>query len=436
MSLSTRITERKTVRISCTRNVNKATDVYLDSISIHELKNLLSKLIGFNTKLEELDSFIMDQYLSSDKDEDEIQAEYDNCEQYSDKINICRSLVEQKIQSLTIVNSSNNQSVLGTIDPNQRVKLNLPSITLPKFSGKSNKDEHTCQTFIDTFEQLICNYNLNDTSKFSLLEQQCTDRALAMIKTIKLSNRSYLAAKALLLDSFAEVVPQKFATIKKLQNLKLKANEDPYMFYSQFKNLIDTARDQKIDSDVYLQYFVWNALPISLQDMLVNMSQSTYPEIDQLCNLFIKASDRYVTHQNDDKKTVSSHATNLQSGPHSDNKQNKSNNAKFTKNKKLFCTFCQNENDHSSPKCTVYASVKQRKDRIAELKLCVRCLKSGHSSNNCKFQLRKCYRCNSVHWSFLCDKTTSHNKNDNSNSSSTSSNVVTNAQNDESKPSS
>ncbi len=49
-----------------------------------------------------------------------------------------------------------------------------------------------------------------------------------MIKSINLANKSYSSARVILLQSFAEVISQKFAIICKLISLKLKSDGDSF----------------------------------------------------------------------------------------------------------------------------------------------------------------------------------------------------------------
>ncbi len=103
------------------------------------------------------------------------------------------------------------------------MRLSLPAISLPEFSGNVSEDEHTCQSFLDNLENRLAPYNLNDTEKYGKLESQSRGRTLAMIKSINLFNHSYSAARVIILQDFADVIPQKFAIIRKLISLKLKS---------------------------------------------------------------------------------------------------------------------------------------------------------------------------------------------------------------------
>jgi len=79
-----------------------------------------------------------------------------------------------------------------------------------------------------------------------------------------------------------------------------------------------------------------------------------------------------------------------------------------SKSKGLYpCAFC--DGDHLNDQCSVYASLAQRKQRISEKRLCYRCLRPGHFSNQCYFD-RPCSHCNGNHNRALCNKNLAHDE--------------------------
>lgn len=400
--------ERGTLRTRCTKLYNKLDTLYINSLDINELNAKQITIQRFLKRIVELDLIILDNLRNTEED-NIIEEEEESCDDYVDKLNQCSSKVQNKIKELNNTSSLNppNQP-LGTVHASNRTKLNLPILSLPKFHADPVKDEYTCQTFVSTLEQLLKCYNLNETEMYCMLEQQCAGRAKAMINSLTLSNRSYSTAKNILLLSFAEEVPQQYSTIKKIHNLKLKSDGDPYVYYAEFTKLIETAKEQNIDNDTFIQYHIWNSIPTVMQDILINVSQKSYPKLNEIKDSFLVASSRFEAQKSTKKIqndiVVASHATHLktESGPKGNQKSttNQSSN-------KFNCCFCPTT-EHSNSKCSKYITVKDKRERIAELKLCFRCLKSGHLSRNCNFKVNgKCYKCSRFHWAFLCENVSS-----------------------------
>ena len=65
------------------------------------------------------------------------------------------------------------------------------------------------------------------------------------------------------------------------------------------------------------------------------------------------------------------------------------------------CAFCNG--NHMNEKCNMFKTVPERKMKIQELKLCFRCLRSGHFVQECRFQ-KPCVHCSGNHNRALCNK--------------------------------
>ena len=65
------------------------------------------------------------------------------------------------------------------------------------------------------------------------------------------------------------------------------------------------------------------------------------------------------------------------------------------------CEFCQEA--HAAFKCPTYVSVNQRRDKLRDLRKCMRCGRNGHYAKECRVKLT-CYGCKGNHWGALCNK--------------------------------
>lgn len=403
------------LRTLSTKLVNSLTEDCINGLRSAEAQVQANKIKSYLINFVPLNAKIMDDLIANGTDQELVDAEIKN-ESYNDKLNTCLIDLDARINALAAMQVAPPSMFIGTAHAINRSQLQLPKIPLPIFHADPSKDTYTCQNYFETIDQLLSSYGLGDQEKYSLLESHCRSRALTMIQSLSLRNRSYSTAKTILLKSFAEEVPQKFATIKKLSDLKLKSEGDPYIFYAEFTKLTETCIDQKIDRDTFIQYYIWNALPTSMQDTVIAISQSSYPKLKEIQNSFLAASSRFEASQKVKRgtvdRTVVSHATCLKT---EDNESvsdfNKSSYFGMNNNKKSICFFCPKSENHSSARCTVYDTIDKKRKRVAELHLCFKCLRSGHLGRNCSFKMTgKCHKCQRLHWSFLCNRVSATNR--------------------------
>jgi len=69
------------------------------------------------------------------------------------------------------------------------------------------------------------------------------------------------------------------------------------------------------------------------------------------------------------------------------------------------CNLCGEEGGHSFLQCTKYSSAKEKRERIRELKGCIKCGFLNHTDKNCKFKFKfSCRLCKGWHLSVLCSE--------------------------------
>jgi len=69
---------------------------------------------------------------------------------------------------------------------------------------------------------------------------------------------------------------------------------------------------------------------------------------------------------------------------------------------KAKCYFCSAQ--HSSRYCKKYPSFEERKKRVSELKLCFKCLRSGHGIAKCRSSSIECFVCKGPHLAVMCPR--------------------------------
>ena len=351
-------------------------------------------LIEMMSSVQELDNKILakqrtDQNLNNDMEDLE-----DECDAITLNIKVMISEIHIHISS-NAGNADGNQS---------RCSIDLPKLQLPEYFADGNKDVLTCRAFFDNFEHLINKYNLNELEKFNLLDRQCHGRAKAMISSLPVVSQTYSKAKDILVKAFSEEMPQKFSVVREFTELSFAWGiDDPFLFYAKIRKMSDSLKQLEIDRDLFMLYFIWNALPVRFQDILVAITNKSHPNLKEVFDKFLEAANRYQSKISLPSNNISSCATTL-------------------KTEKIDtvvkCQLCDDR--HNISKCHVYVDVEQKVNRLKELGLCLKCFKQGHFSKHCNFRTTGlCVKCKKAnHWSFLC------NFNNNNNSPNPSNNNI------------
>ena len=146
---------------------------------------------------------------------------------------------------------------------------------------------------------------------------QLKNEALTLAKSLQGDNQSYTAAKDLLTQAFASTTSQKFETINKLSNLSLPYNGNCYEFVGSLKLIRQSFDNLKITVDDILQFFVWRAMPISLQNQFISITNNNKPSLDEIEKNIFSAIERFssIKKQPDKPNEVISYAANIDYNP-------------------------------------------------------------------------------------------------------------------------
>ena len=367
--------ERTSLRQLVTKKVNKLVDL-MHGLSREELQADIDILNDYENRLKVLDSEILNiESQDPSVTVEDLQSSVDKCEEYTRKIRISvNQMIVLRNAAFSSVSTSHSSGSGGSVQADNRTRIDLPKIQLPDFWADDRKDTVTCSRFFETFEHLLKQYKLNDVEMFNLLDRQCNGRAKAMITSLNIVNQTYQKAKDILTRAFSDEMPQKYGLIRELSELRfIWGCDDPFIFYSKIKKIVNTFKEVKIDLDTMLLYFIWKGLPCKFQDIIVSITNKSHPNLNEVLDRFLEASNRYLTQIDQAPKTeknVASFATSLKSSLP----------GKVYSN----CILCS-DSSHKIAKCTKYTDAKQKLDRLKELNLCFKCLKGNHFSKNCSF---------------------------------------------------
>ena len=103
-------------------------------------------------------------------------------------------------------------------------------------------------------------FKYSDYDKFILLKQQISGRALVLLGSLESDKQGYVHAKKLLTDALASKDLRNFNTIKKISEINMKFDSDPFEYVSQMRNLTQAAESLSLEREDFLRYFFWQGL--------------------------------------------------------------------------------------------------------------------------------------------------------------------------------
>jgi hypothetical protein len=298
----------------------------------------------------------------------------------------------------TKVAATNNNQNSTAIQSHQNSKINLPVIQIPEFSGHFEK----WLSFRDVFQSLIHNNNnLNSIEKMHYLKSSLSGDALHTIENLAISGANYDEAWSLLEKRYGNERLIVQAHIRKILNspainkctaaslrqlsddvrsnlAALKALNRPVQHWD---DILVTIIPDKLDfhSNREWQGKLGNEMPDS--KTLLDFLEGRYQHVAS-----ITASSANQTSQE-------------KSGQNKSSKHQSSSNSVIIN--KQSCAFCKKTN-HSLHQCTSFLrlSTDEKLKQVISLKLCENCLRSNHSTANCKSN-NTCRDCKSRHHTLL-----------------------------------
>ena len=258
-------------------------------MSQDEYKQLLIKCETLRTELTDLDMRYSSLMLESEAWTEATYLEQALIDEgYND--NLTKYILKLKSKILNVSSSNSNTSNSN----NSNNKGILPHIELPTFDGKPE----SYNKFITSFENIFSNYKLSSCEKFSLLSKQLSGPAKKIIESLSVNNLDYDSAKTLLNEAFSNKLNQQYSVINSLCNLKLNSNAiDAFSWIGDARILEEQVRSLSIDSDIFVQYFLWNSLNDDFKKHLTAITNKTRPSLEEIVKGMFEANSRYIEDQ-------------------------------------------------------------------------------------------------------------------------------------------
>ena len=390
--LKLHVNARKHLRSQITQWHNQRSS--FGSFSSADRASTLALLKDVSCEIKDLNAKIQISKWSENKDEAELETELTACDAYKKKLAECIVLLEQA----PLVDYSVDTA---------RSLLKSPVAPLPRFQSRDGED---LDRFLVQFEETLSRFNYPDYDKLLLLKQQVSGRALVLIDSLEIDNQSYTEAKALLQKALASPEKQKFSTIKRMTDMTLPVDRDPYEYVSQMRTITESVKNLKIDVDAFLLYFFWNGLNETFRNHVVQITNKTHPNLKELNDSFFDACERYRNFKSEGKTKDLSHKKVTSFAVNMDIEDD------FKKSESVrLCSLCSKldgkESSHPLFKCTNFNNPADKVSKLEELGACVKCGLTNHNTSQCRFRFRKkCINCSGWHFSFLCTKENSKPK--------------------------
>ena len=293
--------------------------------------------------------------------------------------------------------------------------LKLPYVELPQFS---NLKGDNLSDFFRSFEAIMAKHNISEYEKFVLLKKQVSGGARALVDSLQPEQQEFKFAKELLSTAFDSTISSKEDLLRKMEDLNLRYNDDPYTFIGHMKSVISSAKTLEVTRDDILQYFVWKSMNDRFQSHLTQITNSSSPSLEEIESNIFEAAKRYVKQKNrfkdqkrprnaEDllKETSTTMAANVQH--RQETATTMATNVHQGK-PKIPCWLCKSDNknsDHAMRDCKSYITPKMKVDKLKQIKACAKCSFKNHTTPQCTYKFSSnCRNCNGEHLTHLCLK--------------------------------
>jgi len=393
------ISNRKVMRGICTKKCNNL-ELTAESLTKLEVQENLDMLKSYRKKLEQFNNQISNKIWTVVTDQAKLEHEVERCQLYDERL--LRLIAKLQMKSKEFDRLC--EPPIRNSEAASTSHLRLPMVSLPSYG---NKEGECLEQFFENFEDIVRKYNLPDYEMFLLLHQHLSGSPLTLMSSLRGSARSYMNAKSMLQHAFASTVQKRFNVVRLLTRLTWSNDRDPYEFVSAVTVAIQQFESAKIKGKHVLQFFIWEAMPMTLQREFINITNKTYPSIEEIAENIFTAVDRSINMvkrsidgaATDFKEGVHGYAANLKSGEHKMVVKTESGNSGFERGR-LKCILCNGE--HTLVKCDQYHTPREKTDRLKFLNSCIKC-GYGHKTGDCTFKFKNtCSFCNGFHFSYLC----------------------------------
>jgi hypothetical protein len=298
-----------------------------------------------------------------------------------------------------------------------RIHARLPKIEIRPFSG----DKSEWIEFWDSFSNAIDdNADLVDIDKFNYLRSFLKAEARDMLMGLSLSSLNYPIAVKLLKDKYGkkevllEHLDRKLFSLKPCESFK-----DCKSMVSEFEKICRQMEAAGVDIDDNTQ--VWRGIMVKLSKRVmarlleIKASSATWnttimrKELNKILEIEEELEENFSFAHPKQQKGNSVNSKNNKNKDKGESSANSDPTVAFATVKpqsrggksNYICKLCDGK--HTIFRCDRYKSVDDRWKRLKELKICPRCLKTGHFAKNCESNIN-CNHCQKEHRIAFCSQ--------------------------------
>ncbi|XP_076301551.1 uncharacterized protein LOC143219488 [Lasioglossum baleicum] len=321
--------------------------------------------------------------------------------EFEDSYYTCAEALE-KLQMSNVQSTSRvSDTRRNDVDDNVRGSGILPKIKLRPFDGNLIE----WQSFHDSFLSMVHeNKDLLDVQKFHYLKHSLHGEIASVIDTLNASKENYLVAWALLVKRCTQPRRIIHAHLKSLFELPSLTHDDPIALRSLINATEKHVNALKAISvpvnswNEILTYIVTSKLDkTTRREWDRSLNDEDLPKLDDLLTFLVKFSRDDAAQQVKDacetvraklparaNNKVANQERSFRSGQHS---------YVSTQEKIVKCQLCSNSHNIQNCERFLSLSVNDRFKVAKDAKLCINCLRAGHSCNKCYGgSCRKCQR--------------------------------------------
>ena len=184
----------------------------ISSISLHIRDEYVVRLSGLKAEVSELDRQFIAQSIENGHTDEQIEQHAANDEVYETKISLALSV----LRSLGVTNPVISSSARDVVISDNREKLKLPFVQLPKFSNGKGEG---VDDFFRSLESILDKHNLSEHEKYVYLRDQLKGDPLDLVESLDVSEQQYKIAKKLLYDAFETKLESKHKILNLSQKL-------------------------------------------------------------------------------------------------------------------------------------------------------------------------------------------------------------------------
>ncbi|XP_053623554.1 uncharacterized protein LOC128682758 [Plodia interpunctella] len=361
----------------------------LSSLQIKELKIRLSKIEHLFGEFDEIQTKIelLTDNATHHQERDLFEA------QYYHTLAVAQDILESHTKLCDDKISDCSQPSAPTVACGKLNNIKLPTIALPKFDGNYIK----WLEFKDTFDSLInSNDSISSINKFHYLRACLEGNAAVVIKSLEFTSNNYQVAWDLLCQRFDNkkiLINNHLKAIFNIESLTRESHKSlRFIIDHMSKNLraLDSLGLPTNQWDVLIIYIMSTKIdPITLRKWeesrnnacsdlptLSDFIQFLRNQADILETMFVNKSDKPSTFHKD-KKSENDKRDSFQFKEKNLLTSNKSSTS-------ATCAFCNKA--HRLIECSDFntLSPEGRLSEALKLKLCLNCLRKGHTVNDCR----------------------------------------------------